>query len=48
MTNFFKKSKKNYFKAIFFAQIWAKMNFPGKKGSANFYIFQLSTIVQKI
>ena len=35
MTKFFKKSKKILFWGPFwalFAQIWAKMNFPGKKG----------------
>ena len=31
-----------------FAEFWAKMNFPGKKGSVSFYIFRLSTIVPKI
>ena len=35
MTKFSKISKKTYLGAIWalFAQIWAKMNFPGKKGS---------------
>ena len=32
----------------FFVQIWAKKNFPGKKGSVTFEIFQLSVIVGKI
>ena len=36
MTTFFKKSKKPYFGGhvtilAFFAQIWVKMSFPGKK-----------------
>ena len=31
-----------------FAQIWGKMNFPGKKGSDNFEIFQLSTMVKNL
>ena len=37
MTDFFKK-KRNYFGAIlaFFAQIWTKINFPGRKGSVSF------------
>ena len=29
-------------------QIWGKMNFPGKKGSDNFEIFQLSTMVKNL
>ena len=47
----FSKSQKNSILGLFwalFAQIWAKMNFPGKKGSASFSIFKLSTIVPKI
>ena len=47
MTEFFKKSKKPYFWAIF-AQIWTKMNFPEKKGLCRFLDIQLSTIVPKI
>ena len=31
-----------------FAQIWTKINFPGRKGSVSFQIFQLSTTVPKI
>ena len=35
-----KKLKKNYFETIlgtfYLAQIWAKMNFPGKKSFASF------------
>ena len=30
-----------------FAQIWVKMNFPGKMGSVGFQIFQSSTFVPK-
>ena len=50
MTKFFKKLKKNLFWGLFwafFAQILAKMNFSGKKGSVSFLIFQLYTIMQK-
>ena len=38
MTKFFKKSKKNLFWGNLgsFTQIWAKMNFPGKKSSVSF------------
>ena len=32
----------------FFAQIWAKINFPGKNDSVSFLILELSTIVPKI
>ena len=50
MTKFLEKSKKPYLRSFWalFAQIWAKMNFPRKKGSVSFYIFQLSTIVPKM
>ena len=47
----FSKNSKNSILGPFcasFAQILAKMNFPGKNGSASFQIFQLSTIVPKI
>ena len=38
MIKFFKKSKKTYYVSFWapFAQTWAKMNFPGKKGSVSF------------
>ena len=47
MTKFFKKSKRPYFGG-YSGPFLANMNFPGKKCSASFYIFQLSTIVPKI
>ena len=48
---FQKKPPKTLFWGPFwslFAQIWAKMTFPKKKGSVSFKIFQLSKIVPKI
>ena len=50
MTKFFKKSKKTIFGPLWalFAQIWANMNFPGKKGLGGFSMFELSTILPKI
>ena len=46
--NIFQKIQKTLFAAILdpFAH-WSKMNFPRKKGSVSFYIFQLSTILPK-
>ena len=32
---------------VLFAKMWAKMNFPGKKGSASFSMLDLSTIMPK-
>ena len=32
---------------VLFTQILTQMNVPGKKGSVSFYMFQLSTFVQK-
>ena len=51
MTTFFKKIQKEPIMEPFWAlfpQIWAKINFPGKKSSASFQKFQLSIIVPKI
>ena len=44
MTKFFKKSKKTYFGpfSALFARIWAKMNFPGDKGSVSFQLTSYS------
>ena len=44
MTEFFKKSKKPYFWAIF-AQIWTKMNFPEKKRALS--VFRYSIIYHR-
>ena len=41
MTKFVKKSK-NKLSWGHFAQLRSEANFPGKKGSASFYIFQLN------
>ena len=49
MTKFFKNPKKPIlgpFRAPF-AQIWAKMNFPGKKGSAGFKYYNRLPSCQK-
>ena len=50
MTKFLKNPKRPILRPFWtlFNQIWAKMSFPGIKGSVSFYIFQLSTIVPKI
>ena len=44
MAKFFKKSKKTYFGPFWalFARIWAKMNFPGDKGSVCFQLISYS------
>ena len=50
MTNFFKNPKNQFWghSGLFLPKFGPKMNFPGKKGSASFSIFKLSTIVPKI
>ena len=52
MTNFFKKSKKTYFGAMWpfwpFLPKFGEDEFFWKIGSVNFQIFQLFTIVPKI
>ena len=50
MTKFLKNPKRPILRPFWTLsnQIWAKMSFPGIKGSVSFYIFQLSTIVPKI
>ena len=51
MTKVFKKIPKEPILGTFwalFTQIWAKMNFPGKKITVSFQKFQLSIIVPKI
>ena len=45
----FKFSKKKTILGPFWvhsAQVWAKMNFPGKKGSVSFKIFELSKVLK--
>ena len=51
LTQIFSKNPKNPVLGPFgdfLAQILAKLNFPGKKGSVSLWIFQLSNIVPKI
>ena len=51
MTNFFKKDpKRTYFGAFWaiFTQIWAKMNFPGKKELSVFRNFNYLSLCQKL